>query len=301
MKFHLYHESRIGGRLVNQDRVAFADTSESILMALADGMGGHARGEVAAQILIDVMVGMFRKLARPAIDDITEFLLDGIYTAHETINEYAAQHKMKDTPRTTCVICVVQNERAYWAHVGDSRLYHFSKDRLLARTRDHSAVQALLDEGVITESEINTHPDRNKLYNSVGGPILPNIELSSGSPLNDGDMLLLSTDGFWSQFADDEMLSTLRVYSLKQALQQLLDHAEYRGGDHGDNITAIALRCGEDRQEVSAMSELNLDGFTTELKNISKERLDAQPALSDYDIDKAIEEIRTALLKHKLD
>jgi serine/threonine protein phosphatase PrpC len=301
MKLNLYQESRIGGRQANQDRVGYADTPASMVLVLADGMGGHARGEVAAQILVDVMLGMFRKLAHPALDDIVEFMLDGIYTAHETINEYAAKHKMNDVPRTTCVVCVIQGGHAYWAHVGDSRLYHFSSDKLLSRTHDHSAVQALLDEGLISASEANEHPERNRLYNSVGGFVLPEIELSPGIELHEGDLLLLATDGFWSAFGDDEMLATLKIYSLKQALVQLLDHAEYRGGDRGDNLSVIGLSCGEDRHEIKTLSDLNFDGYTTQLRDIADKRIDAPPALSDYDIDKAIEEIREALLKHKLD
>jgi serine/threonine protein phosphatase PrpC len=303
MKYSLYQESRKGGRQSNQDRVGYSYTPETILMVLADGMGGHAKGDVAAQLLVDVVLSFFKKLAKPSLDDITEFLLDGIYTAHETINAYAAEHKMKDTPRTTCVVCVIQSGRAYWAHVGDSRLYHFSRNDLVFRTRDHSAVQHLLDDGLITEGEVNSHPDRNKLLNSVGGFMLPNIELSAGVKLREGDILLLSSDGFWSELDPDEMLATLRVYALKQSLIQLLDHAEYRAGERGDNLSVIALRCGDDMHEVDtkALNGLGLEGFTTELRELDGKRMANHPTMSDLDIDKAIEEIRTTLLKHNLD
>lgn len=303
MKYSLYQESRKGSRQANQDRVGHAYTADTIVMVLADGMGGHAKGEVAAQLLVDMVLGMFKKLAKPALEDVTEFLLDSIYTAHETINEYAARHKMKDTPRTTCVTCVIQSGRAYWAHVGDSRLYHFSGDELISRTRDHSAVQQLLDEGVIGEDQVNTHPDRNKLFNSVGGFVLPNIELSAGVTLQEGDILLLSSDGFWSEFDPREILSTLRVYSLKQGLTQLMDHAEYRAGERGDNLSAITLRCGEDPKDIKAdpLADLGLEGFTTELRELAGKNPGQQPAMSDLDIDKAIDEIRSALLKYNLD
>ena len=302
MKYSLYQESRIGGRAVNQDRVGHVYTTESICMVLADGMGGHARGEVAAQLLLDTALGMFEKQAKPHLDDITEFLLDSIYTAHETINEFALKNKLKDSPRTTCVVCVIQEGRAWWAHVGDSRLYHFSQDGLVSRTRDHSAVQHLVDDGLVSEDEINTHPDRNKLYNSVGGFILPNIELSPGVTLREGDVLLMGSDGFWAEFLPDEMLATLRVYSVRQAVTQMLEHAEFRAGEHGDNLSVVALRCGEDMQDLktTTLSEFNLEGFTTELKALES-KVGHQPAMSDHDIDKAIDEINTALQKHNLD
>ncbi|TCJ11813.1 serine/threonine-protein phosphatase [Parasulfuritortus cantonensis] len=302
MKYSLYQESRQGGRKSNQDRVGHAYTSEAICMALADGMGGHAHGEVAAQVLMDVVLGMFEKLARPRLADVTEFLLDGVYAAHDTINTYASSHRMADTPRTTCVVCVIQDGQAWWAHVGDSRLYHFGPNGLRARTRDHSAIQHLIDDGLASEDEITSHPDRNKLYNSVGGFMLPNIELSPGVLLGDGDVLLMASDGFWSQFKPDEMLTTLRVYPVRVAVNQLLEHAEFRAGDYGDNLSVVALRCGEDRPEVdpAALNDFKLDGFTTELKALEGKAAQ-QPAMSDRDIDKAIEEIQAALLKHQLE
>ena len=302
MKYSLYQESRQGGRKNNQDRVGHGYTAESICMVLADGMGGHERGDVAAQLLIDVVLGMFQRLAKPHLDDICEFLLDGIYTAHETINEYALKHRMKDTPRTTCIVCVIQEGRAWWAHVGDSRLYHFGPDGLNTRTRDHSAVQHLIDDGLVSEDEINSHPDRNKLYNSVGGFVLPNIELSPGAVLREGDVLLLASDGFWAEFQPDEMLAMLHVYSLRQAVVQMLEHAEFRAGEQGDNLSIVALRCGEDLQDLKTIpiDELGLDGFTTELKALEN-KVDQHPTMSDREIDQAIDDIRTALLKHKLE
>lgn len=302
MKFSLYQESRKGGRPVNQDRLGHAYNEESICMVLADGMGGHTKGEVAAQIMVDAVLGKFEKLARPYIVDVTEFLLDCVYTAHVTINEYALKNKLKDSPRTTCVVCLIQQGHAWWAHVGDSRLYHFSVECLNSRTRDHSAVQQLVNDGVISESQMNTHADRNKLYNSVGGYMLPNIELSPGVVLREGDVLMLSSDGFWSQFQPDEILASLNVYSLRQALIQLLEHAEFRAGSGGDNLSVLALRCGADREDIKTdtLSELGLDGFTTELKALQS-KVGQQQAMSDQDIDKAIEEIRAALLKHNLD
>jgi len=303
MKYSLYQESRKGGRPMNQDRVGHAYTPEAIVMVLADGMGGHSRGEVAAQLLVDSVLGMFDRLAKPLIDDITEFLLDSVYMAHEAINEFALKHKLKDSPRTTCVICLIQGGRAWWAHVGDSRLYHFGVDGLNSRTRDHSSVQHMVDEGLIGEDQINTHPERNRLLNSVGGFILPNIELSPGATLHEGDVLLLASDGFWAEFLPDEMLATLRGHSLKQGIVQMLEHAEFRAGAHGDNLSVVALRCGEDVQEVktNTLSDLGLDGFTTELRELEGRRAGQQPAMSDGEIEKAIEEIRSALSKHNLD
>lgn len=299
MKYTLYQESRIGGRKANQDRIGHGYSDDAIVLVLADGMGGHARGEVAAQVVVDTVLSLFKAAAKPHLADVTEFLLDSIYTAHERINEFAIEQRLKDSPRTTCIVCVLQGGRAHWAHVGDSRLYHFHRDRLASRTLDHSAVQHMLEEGRLTEAEIASHPDRNKLYNSVGGFILPNIDLSPKVELRDGDVLLLASDGLWTEFKDDEMLDSLRIFPVRQALVHLLDLAEYRAAGGGDNLSAMALRCGEEPSQASDnLGDLGLDGFTTELRELKNAR--PQQALSDGEIDQAVAEIQAALEKHQL-
>ena len=299
MKYTLYQESRIGGRKNNQDRIGHAYTKEAIVMVLADGMGGHAQGEVAAQHLVDVVLENFMKLANPTLVDPAAFLFDAIYRAHEAINAYAANNHLRDTPRTTCVVCVVQSGKAIWAHVGDSRLYHFGRVVLRSRTLDHSAVQQRIDEGTLTEEQTYDHPDRNKLYSCVGGGMLPSITVSSGVDLREGDILLMASDGLWAEFKDSEMLNTLNCYPLRQALTYLCDHAEYRAGEHGDNLSLIGLRCGNDLVGGhDSMSDLGLEGFTTELRQAGKGG--AVEALSDVEIDDAIAEIHAALEKHQV-
>jgi PPM family protein phosphatase len=118
------------------------------------------------------------------------FLLDGIYAAHDAINEYAMRKRMADPPRTTCVVCVVQKGMACWAHVGDSRLYHFSRRDACSAPMIIPPCSSCSMMGVISEAEMGTHPDRNKLYNSVGGYMLPDIELDQPVKLQDGDVLL---------------------------------------------------------------------------------------------------------------
>jgi serine/threonine protein phosphatase PrpC len=108
MRYTVYEGSRKGGRPVNEDRVGYSYTNESLVMVLADGMGGHSRGDLAAEILVREVLKMFRDLARPDLPNCQEFLLDAVYAAHASINEHALQQRMSDTPRTTCVVCVVQ-------------------------------------------------------------------------------------------------------------------------------------------------------------------------------------------------
>jgi serine/threonine protein phosphatase PrpC len=300
MRYKVYEGSRKGGRQANEDRVGYAYTNEALVMALADGMGGHSRGDIAAEVLVREVLRMFRDVARPDVPHCHEFLLDAIYAAHATINEYALRQRMKDAPRTTCVVCVVQSGQAWWAHVGDSRLYHFGQDRLIRRTVDHSAVQQLVDNGLLAEDQMNTHPDRNKLLNGLGGYILPNIELSHATPLTPGDILLLCSDGFWSNLSTAEMLGAMREHTLHDAISGLMDEAEARGHGHGDNLSVVAMRYGPDHAdavEPEGVDSGYMDGFTTEM-NLLAGGDDRVLESQELDIDRAIAEIHEALNKY---
>ncbi len=233
MKYTVYEGSRRGGRPANEDRVGYAYTNESLVMVLADGMGGHSRGDLAAEILVREVLKMFRDLARPDLPNCQEFLLDAVYAAHATINEHALHQRMKDPPRTTCVVCVVQDGLAWWAHVGDSRLYHFSQGQLSQRTIDHSAVQQLVDSGLLAEDQMSTHPDRNKLLNGLGGYILPNIELSQAVQLAQGDVLLLCSDGLSDLVSSAAIRAGVERYApdFDAAARAMIDAANRAGGN----------------------------------------------------------------------
>ncbi|MEW5893842.1 MAG: protein phosphatase 2C domain-containing protein [Pseudomonadota bacterium] len=244
MKFTLYQASRKGGRPYNEDRLAARQSNSSLLLVLADGMGGHGHGEVAAQLTVDSLCQRFAAQARPSLADAPGFLLDAIYGAHEAVNAYAVEHALPEPPRTTCVACVVQQGQAVWAHVGDSRLYHFARDRFLSHTRDHSMVQQLVERDLLDAAQAEQLPERNMLYNAVGGFMLPDIELADPVALQTGDVLLLCSDGFWDALTPEAMLAELRGHALREAIHRLMDTAEQRGGPRCDNLSVLALRYG---------------------------------------------------------
>ncbi len=244
MNYGIYQASRKGGRPYNEDRLLYAHSDAALVMAVADGMGGHAHGEVASQLTVDTLGRMFNEEAKPVLADPSGFLLDAIYAAHDAINAHALEADMAEPPRTTCVACVVQEGMATWAHVGDSRLYHFGRDRFRRHTRDHSMVQDLIDRGIFSEDEAQQKAGRNYLYNAVGGAMLPDIEVSDATPLHVGDLLLLCSDGFWDSLTPEEMLAELKAKPLQQAVQCLMDLAEARGGARCDNLSVLALRYG---------------------------------------------------------
>src|SRR5574340_321005 len=165
MKFSIYQSSRQGGRKYNQGRVAYSYSKESLLMVVADGMGGHFHGEIAAQMTVQLVAEMFQKQAHPTLRDPLFFLDHAMHAVHDAISDYSAENELLESPRTTCVAAVIQRDMAYWAHVGDSRLYFFRQGRLVTRTQDHSRVQQMFDQGRITGAQMTTHPERNKIYN----------------------------------------------------------------------------------------------------------------------------------------
>jgi serine/threonine protein phosphatase PrpC len=267
-------------------------------MVVADGMGGHMHGEIAAQIAVQTLTDQFQKLAKPRLDDPMAFLADTTTRAHFAINDYAVEQDLLEIPHTTLVAAVVQDNMAYWAHVGDSRLYLFSDGSLLARTEDHTAVAQLVRDGIISEEEAGHHPERNKVSNCLGGYMTPQVECSAPIPLHDADTMLLCTDGIWGMISIPEVSALLHAYTLEDAVRHLMDHAEFRGGEHGDNLSLIAMTWGEARMpSKDSISTLALPdgGVTTQINAMRP--LHGTPAVSDDEIERAIAEIQQAIQK----
>jgi len=211
MKFTIYQNSRQGPRPYNQDRLAYSYSKDSLLLVLADGMGGHRHGEVAAQLAIKTLTDAFQRLAKPLLNSPAKFLTDHIQQVHDMIENVTQTENLVESPRTTVVVSVIQRGYLYCAHVGDSRLYHFRNNHLLYRTEDHSIVQSLYNKGMINKEEMATHPYRNKIYNCVGGEVTPKIDLSDRIELAEGDTILLCTDGLWGTMDDTKMKEILRA------------------------------------------------------------------------------------------
>lgn len=295
MKYSVYEASHIGGRSSNQDRSGFAYTADTAVLILADGMGGHFAGEVAAEILVASVKEVFRREVARGHWDASEFLIDALLTAHEAINAHAVRHALPEVPRTTAVVCVVKRGRAVWAHVGDSRLYHFSREKCLFHTRDHSYAQQLVDEGRLDAEAAVRHPDRSKLYNCIGGPALPHIELSVPVALSEGDVLMLCSDGLWGELSEREMFVALHAYPLPRAAAHMLEFARLRGGTHADNASLIALRYGEERFEPGRL-EMDTSGpFHGPATLLGQSQPSGEPA----DFDLLLAEIEAALQRHR--
>ena len=236
MKFSVFQVSRKGGREKNEDRMGYCYTRESGLFVLADGMGGHPEGEVAAQLALQTIAALYQKEARPVIKDTTEFLSSAVMAAHHQIIRYANEKGMLDTPRTTLVACILQGPGATWVHCGDSRLYVVRDSELLTRTRDHSYLEQ--QNAIAARVE---HINRNILFTCLGSPTKPVFDITGPVILQQGDKLLLCSDGLWGSLSDDEIVSHLCARSVSDAVPDLVERALRAGGEHSDNVTVLAM------------------------------------------------------------
>jgi serine/threonine protein phosphatase PrpC len=234
----------IGYREENQDRVAVVVDERSVLMAVVDGMGGHAEGARAAETALAAVVGAFWQTPHPVFDPLG-FLHLSLGRAHEEVVKLGLHLSVESRPRATCALCLIQDSAAYWAHVGDSRIYQLRQQQVLERTRDHSHVELLLREGLINESEVSGHPLRNYVECCLGGDAaLPEMSITSRRLLKSGDLLVLCTDGLWGNLADQDFVRLAQTADapLQEKLFELATQAVQTGAPHSDNTTAAALR-----------------------------------------------------------
>ena len=300
MRFTIFQDSHIGGRKVNQDRLAYSYSKDVLLMVIADGMGGHARGEIAAEIAVNTITNRFQQEgARGLLRRPKEFLASAIQSAHRAIVAFADENEMLECPRTTIVVCLVQNGKACWAHSGDSRLYVFRDGVLATTTLDHSRVQQLMDAGLLTPEAALVHPDRNKIYNCLGGVLPPAITLSEDWPLRVGDTILLSTDGFWGPLAADSIAERLARENILDLVPKLLIEAEDKAGSESDNLSAIGLTWEHQDPNFESPPTVTItapmDGFTTSALNTTQQASLIKDDVTDEEIEAAIQEIQDAI------
>lgn len=310
MKFTIFQNSRQGPRPQNQDRIAYSYSKDAILAVVADGMGGHLHGEIAARFAVKMMTEAFQRSAAPILADPFGFLVSQIDEIQDAILNYTAAKDLIESPRTTLVAAVIQHDDLYCAHVGDSRLYHIRDGKVIFCTEDHSKVQMLYRKGLIGKEEIATHPERNKVYNCLGSETPPQTDLATKRALRNGDVIMLCTDGLWSQLEDGELDEMLNRSTVTDTMPGLLDLAELRAGRHGDNMSVIALNWGGGVQrylpEISTAT-MPMDLTTTIMHPVADADADANTDatgengtagdLTEEEIESSIAEIQAAIKK----
>jgi PPM family protein phosphatase len=304
MKFTIYQNSRQGPRPYNEDRLAYSYSKDALLIVVADGMGGHRHGEVAAQLAVKSLTDGFQNLAVPTLSNPAKFLEEHILQVHDAIDSLTLGNDLADSPRTTIVAAILQDNKLYAAHVGDSRLYHFRNGQLIFRTEDHSIVQMLYRKGQLRFEDMANHPDLHKIYNCLGGDKMPDITLTSPRDLIDGDVVFVCTDGVWTAVNDHDIGKILHAGGILDSVPKLLNIAESVSGDHGDNMSAIGLQWGERQKGKMVVSTATMPlGTTTTIINpvtqqdSTLQELSSELDLSDDEIERTIREIQSAISK----
>lgn len=227
----VYQATHVGKvRKNNEDALIFIEPET---FAVADGMGGQAAGEIASKILIDTAKNFLPTVPEPHNEDILKKV---IMKSNAAILREAANNPNYKGMGTTATILHIYKSRAYYAHVGDSRIYRLKNNILEQITQDHSYVENLVLKGEITAAEARVHPMKNLLTQAVGA--VPEVEVDTASfSVNIGDIFLLCTDGL-TNMVDDKKITEILLSSGNPA-ENLIQAALDNGG--ADNVSVIVV------------------------------------------------------------
>ena len=228
-----------GTREKNEDSVGELDQNGRFCFALADGLGGHGKGEVASSIAVRSVLQLFHEEGEKE-----DFLRDSFYSAQNEVMKMQQRSYEFADMKTTLVTLLVSDGYVRWGHIGDSRLYYFSHGNVKLRTLDHSVPQMLVKLGEISDNDIRFHEDRNRLLKVIGSEWdEEDFDLGKRIPLKNGQAFLLCTDGFWEWIDETQMEFTLRQSeSVEQWMNSMVEIVTTQGsGSQMDNFSAIAV------------------------------------------------------------
>ena len=277
MQYEIGRVSLLGNRKNNQDRLGIAESHGGVVLILGDGLGGKPGGELAAETLVKSVQHELRHEVMP-VEEPEILLKKLILKAHYAILATGKKQNPPVEPGSTAVLCLIQNKKAWWAHVGDSRFYFFRDGLPIYRTQDDSFVEQLYQKGELTIEKRDGHPMRNYVTQCIGlMENEPNVTVSKGIDLQVGDTLLLCSDGFWEPLDDAQIGSNLIDGSVKDAITKLATRAEQTSYPRSDNTTALAMKIislqdikkkSGDKKEISKQPASPLDGAIKEIEDV---------------------------------
>ncbi len=287
MQYEIIRVSLLGNRKTNQDRLGVFESHAGVMLILGDGLGGKPGGELAAETLVRSVQHELAHEIMP-VDEPEQLLQKLIIKAHYAVRAMGKQQQPPVEPGSTAVLCLIQNKKAWWAHVGDSRFYLFRNGLPLYRTQDDSFVEQLYQKGEISIDKLQGHPMRNYVTQCIGlMETEPKVTVSKGVDLQPGDTLLLCSDGFWEPLDDAQIGANLAEHNIKDAINMLASRAEQGSYPKSDNTTVLAMK-------IHSLQELKQSGNATS----------QQASSSKHDsLDGAIAEIENAFnyYKHEMD
>lgn len=234
----------IGDRTEQQDSLGIFTSKRRpgcVLFVVADGMGGKTGGALASQQVLTTAKGLFEDFT---INDSGQALLQQIIHEAHTVIRLSALSAEKE-PHSTVVALLLHQERAEWAHAGDSRLYHFRSADLVQRTVDHSYVEQLIQQGKLDPRNAQMHPKSHLLVNALGTDKMPYTSFSSVDQPQPGDSFLLGTDGLWHYFNDTELGILVSATEPRAATERIMQLTRRRAMGGGDNCSMIIVKLEE--------------------------------------------------------
>jgi serine/threonine protein phosphatase PrpC len=234
----------------NEDNMAFVIPKDPVVMAnkgalfiVADGMGGHAAGEVASEIAVDTVSNLYYQ---DDSDDVAIALQHAIRRANSSIHQRAAENMLRTGMGTTCVAAVLRGNMAYIANVGDSRAYLLHGNQVEQVSHDHSWVAEQVRAGLLTEDQARTHAQRNVITRCLGTQAEVDVDIFHEA-LKEGDSLVLCTDGLSGLVSDEELKHIVAQFVPQESVYHLVELANENGGP--DNITTIVVKVQEVGEE----------------------------------------------------
>jgi len=276
MQYEIGRVSLLGNRKNNQDRLGVAESHGGVVLILGDGLGGKPGGELAAETLVKSVQHELRHEIMP-VEEPEELLKKLIIKAHYAVRAAGKKQTPPIEPGSTAVLCLIQNKKAWWAHVGDSRFYLFRNGLPIYRTQDDSYVEHLYQKGEISLEKRDGHPMRNYVTQCIGlMEKEPSVAVSKGIDLQVSDTLLLCSDGFWEPLDDAQIGANLIDHNVKEAISKLAARAEQISYPKSDNTTVLAMKVtsmqdikktATTKKPISAKTESPLDGAIQEIED----------------------------------
>ena len=264
MQYEIGRVSLLGNRKNNQDRLGVAESHAGVVLILGDGLGGKPGGELASETLVKSVQHELRHEIMP-VEEPEKLLKKLIIKAHYAVRAAGKKQNPPIEPGSTAVLCLIQNKKAWWAHVGDSRFYLFRDGLPIYRTQDDSFVEHLYQKGEISIEKRAGHPMRNYVTQCIGlMENEPKVAVSKGVDLQVGDTLLLCSDGFWEPLDDAQIGSNLVDNGIKDALTKLAVRAEQASYPKSDNTTVVAMKITSIQDTTKVQSKIQTTSNKTE-------------------------------------
>lgn len=239
MTVDYYKYSDSGERPVNEDSVGSYQCGDLYAFSLCDGLGGHGSGEIASKIAVEAMLNVVDENGSSE-NVIADSFQKANYKVLQGQNESASQKDMK----TTGTLLIIKGNTASWGHIGDSRIYRFSKKKFVERTLDHSIPQMLASTGQIKEKDIRHHEDRNRLLRCIPWTNKQYDIDETDVLLQQGDCFLMMSDGFWDWVDEKAMRKAIKKEHTAEGIAKYLIEIAFKEGKgkNMDNLSLIVIK-----------------------------------------------------------